>query len=240
MEYSAFREREVTRGHLDRLRDQRCLVIVVHRPPDDLACRAVNDCREIQPSFPGLDVRYIADHFLAWPAGGEVAADQIRDRPGGAVLLGQRPAPRPGLAGLQAQFAHQLADGLVVGGLAAADQDGVHAPVPVLLVVVLEYCLNLELEHSPSLLRLAFRSFPPVVVAGFRYAEPFAHLGDSGSLAFLRRGCVLSIDECVFLAHRCSLAKYAAAFFRKAFSISRSRTRLSSTFTRSDSGMPTG
>src|SRR5580692_8675753 len=165
MEYSTFREREVTRGHLDRPGDQRCLVIVVHRPPDDLACRAVNDCREIQPPFPGLDVRYITDHFLAWPAGSEVAADQVRDRPGGAVLLGQRAAPRPGLAGLQAQLAHELADGLVVDGHAAADQDGVHAPVPVLLVVILKYCPDLELEHFPALLRLTFRPRPPVVVA---------------------------------------------------------------------------
>src|SRR3984957_1449167 len=112
--------------------------------------------------------------------------------------------------------------------------------VPVLLVVVLEYCLDHELEHFPALLRLAFRPFSPVVVAGFRYAEPFAHLRDRGSLVLLRRGCVLSTDERVFLAHRCSLAKYAAAFFKKAFSISRSRTRRSSSFTRSGSGMPAG
>src|SRR4029077_14551633 len=65
----------------------------------------------------------------------------------------------------------------------------------------------------------------------------FAHLHDSGSVALGGQDGVLSVDEPVFLGHRCSLAKYAAAFFRNAFSISSSRTRRSSSRTRSSSGI---
>ena len=63
----------------------------------------------------------VADHFLAGLFRGEVAVDEIGDRAGLAVLPGQRVAPGPGLAGLQAQLAHELADGLVIDLLAASD-----------------------------------------------------------------------------------------------------------------------
>jgi hypothetical protein len=55
-----------------------------------------------------------------------------------AVLLGQRAAPGPGLAGNRAQVAHDLPHGLVIDGLAAADQGGVDPPVPVFLAIRLE------------------------------------------------------------------------------------------------------
>jgi hypothetical protein len=58
--------------------------------------------------------------------------------PGLAVLLGQRAPPGLRLAGLQAQLAHELADQLGAALFAAADQDLVHAPVAVFLVVKLE------------------------------------------------------------------------------------------------------
>ena len=64
---------------------------------------------------------------------------------------------------------------------------------------------------------------PPFVEAGFRHLQPAAHLYDRGSVAQVRHGRILSIDEIVFLAHRCSLAKYAAAFFMNASPPSRAR-----------------
>jgi hypothetical protein len=51
---------------------------------------------------------------------------------------------------------------------------------------------------------------------------------------------VLGVDERVSVAYRCSFAKYAAAFFRNAFSASSSRLRHSSSRMRSWSGMPAG
>src|ERR1039458_9668233 len=62
---STGRETEVTGGHLNRRSDQRCLVIIIHRPPDYLACRAVDHGGEVQPSFPRRDIGDVADHFLA-------------------------------------------------------------------------------------------------------------------------------------------------------------------------------
>src|ERR1700683_1437698 len=62
MEYRTFRQREVIRGHLDRPRDQRGLVIVIHRPPDDLACRAVNYRRDsVESKCPRLSWFALAD-----------------------------------------------------------------------------------------------------------------------------------------------------------------------------------
>jgi hypothetical protein len=42
----------VLRRHRDRTGDERRLVIIVHRPPDDHAGRAVDDQGEVNPSFP--------------------------------------------------------------------------------------------------------------------------------------------------------------------------------------------
>ena len=84
---------------------------------------------------------------------GEVPADQVGDVARQAVLLGQRVPPRPGLARHQAQLAHQPADELGRAPLAAAQQRGVQAPVPVLAVVRLEQRADLELENFPSLRR---------------------------------------------------------------------------------------
>jgi hypothetical protein len=81
--------------------------------------------------------------FLAGLFRGEVAVDEIRDGAGLAVLLGQRVPPGLRLAGLQAQLTHDLADRLVVDGLAAADQGGVNSPVPVPGVIRLEQRLDL-------------------------------------------------------------------------------------------------
>src|SRR2546430_8062620 len=74
---------------------------------------------------------------------------------------------------------------------------------------------------------------PPLVETGFGYSQPPAHACDRGSIpAAGGRFGVLRVDELVLFAHRGSRAKYAAAFFRKAFSISSSRLRRSSSRSR--------
>jgi hypothetical protein len=167
MEHRALRQVQVPGGHPDRPGNQRGLVIVVHRPPDDLPGRAVNDRREINPAFPRIDIRDIADHFPARLVRREITVHQVRDRPGLAVLLGQRAAPGLRLAGHQAQAAHDLPHGLVIDGLAAADQGGVDPPVPVLLVIRLEQCFYLDLQKLPAPRGLALRPAPPVVESRF-------------------------------------------------------------------------
>ena len=72
----------------------------------------------------------VADHFPGGRVRAEVAFDQVRDRPGGSVLFGERPAPRPRLAGHQAQLAHELADQLVADLLAASHQGSVDRRYP--------------------------------------------------------------------------------------------------------------
>src|ERR1035441_9942581 len=86
MKYGSFREAEIAGGHLDRIDDERRLVVVIHRPADNFPGRAVDHGCEIDPAFPGRNVSNIADHLLTRLLGGEVTVDEVRDRPGLAVL----------------------------------------------------------------------------------------------------------------------------------------------------------
>jgi len=144
MKDSARGKADVPGGHLDRRRNQRRPVIVIHRPADYLPRRAVNDRGEEKPSFPRRDIRNVADHLGARRARGEIAVHQVRDRPGRALLRRHRP-PRPGLAGDQAQLAHQPPDQLLPGRHALAGQLRGDAPVPVSAVGIIEYVSDLEL-----------------------------------------------------------------------------------------------
>ena len=56
------------------------------------------------------------------------------------------------------------------------------------------------------------RPAAPAVVAGLRYSGPLAHQRD-------RVAVLLAVNGLVLPSHFCSLAKYAAAFFRNSFSI---------------------
>src|SRR5204862_4743667 len=107
------------------------------RPADYFPGRAVDDRGQVKPALPGRDIGDVADHFLPGRGSREIAVHQIWDGPG-LALGGQAPAPRPRLAGLQAQLAHELADQLAAGLLAAAHQLGVDAPVPIFRVIRLE------------------------------------------------------------------------------------------------------
>src|SRR5579871_550242 len=201
MEYGTFRKFHIPGSHPDGVLDERRLVVVVHRPADNLPGRTIYDRREVKPAFPGPDIGNIADHLLPRLFRGEVSPDEIRDRPGLAVLLGQRVPPRLRLAGFQAQFPHEAADELGTALLAAADQRGVHAPVAVLLVIRLKQSGYLYFQQLTSFRGRTLRPRPPVMIPGIRDSQPFAHLHDSGSgaQALSGRVVVLSGDERVLL-----------------------------------------
>src|SRR5713101_216463 len=228
---------DIARGHLNRARDQRRPVIVVYRPADALAGRAVNHGREKRPALPGRDIRNVADHLRARHLRAEVAVHHVRDRAGLALLRGDRP-PRPRLAGHQAQLPHQLPDQLGAGHGALPGELGRDTPVAVGGIGVVEYPLDDKSQLLPPFRGDAIRAGPPLIESRLRYSQPPAHAHDRGSSAGSGgRRSVLGVDELIMIAHRCSLAKYAAAFFRKVFSISSSRFCRSSSrsLARSDS-----
>src|SRR6266516_142596 len=231
MENSAAREIEIPGGHLDRRRDQRRLVIVTHRPANYLACRAVDGRGEIEPPFPGWEIGNVADHLRAGHFCTKVPVHQVRDRAGLALDGGGRP-PRPRLAGHQAQLAQQGADQLRPCPHAPAGQLPPDPPVPVRAVGIVKGLLDQELELLPPSRGCAFRPGPPFVIPRSRHFEPCAHARDRRSG---RAGGVLRIDELIHLAHRCSAAKYAAAFERNSFFARSSRFSRSSSRSRARS-----
>ena len=98
------------------------------------------------------------------------------------------------------------------GGPAATDP-----PVPVSRVRIAECLGDQQLELFSSFRRGAFRARPPLIEPGLRYSSHLHIACIVGALSATGGGVgVLSIDELILLAHRGSLAKYAAAFFRKA------------------------
>src|SRR6478752_9167687 len=237
MKNAALNEVVVAGGHLDRVGDQTGAHVIGHRVADELAVEAVDHGGQVQPALPGRDVGNVPDQLGARGVGGEVAAYQVRDRRrllvgGGGGLVG------PWLAGHQAQFAHQPPDQLVADLLAATQQFGMHTPVAVGGVGGVEQGLDLDLEQLAAGCGGAHRPGPPLVEPGPGHAQPAKHLADGGSRG--GAGVVLGVDELILLAHRGSLAKYAAAFFRNAFSISRSRLRRSSSRSRARSDNSNG
>ena len=101
------------------------------------------------------------DHFLARRVGREVAVDEVGDRSGAAVAIGQARPPRPRLARHQALVAHGRADQLETGWHAPTAELGMHATVAVGLVGVLEDRHDQRRELlSPSGGRRLFTTFP--------------------------------------------------------------------------------
>src|ERR1700690_1943950 len=208
------RKIEVPGRHLDRRRDKRRPVIVIHRPPDPLARRAVNDRREINPALPRRNVRDIPDHFLTRNGRAEVTGHQIRDRPRLALPGGDGP-PGPRLADHQAQLPHQRPDHLPSRLDAPAGQLHRHPAVAVRAVGIPERLRDQQLQLIPAFRGGGFRPGPPFVKPGPGYSQPAAHLRDCRSAGRSpRHGGILRLDERVLLAHRCSLAKYAGRVAR--------------------------
>jgi len=123
---------------------------------------AVDDGGQIQPAFPGGDIRDVTDEFLAGRRRGEVPAEQVGDAVSVAVLLGQHRAPGPRLAGLQAQLAHDAADELQAAGEAPAVELGVDASVSVGLVGGAEGVLDESGELGAAAGGRRFRAAAPV------------------------------------------------------------------------------
>jgi hypothetical protein len=139
----------VVGGHGDRVDHQAGLHMIGQRPADDSLAVTVNDGRQIQPSLPGGNVGDIADEFAARRRGGEVPADQVRGGRRGRIGLGGAP-PGPGLAGDQPESAHQCPDQLGRDGHPATREGGVHPPVAVGAVRVIEDLVDQFGQHFPA------------------------------------------------------------------------------------------
>ena len=105
--------------------------MIICRPADDLFRMAVDDRRQVKPALPRRNIRNVADHFLAGRGSGEITVHQVGDAVLLAVALGEAEPPRPRLAGLQAQLAHDGADQPRPGRHAPGRQVRVDPPVPV-------------------------------------------------------------------------------------------------------------
>ena len=73
----------------------------------------------------------VADDFPAGRVSGEIASHMVGDVVLLAVALGEAEPPRPRLAGLQAQLAHDGPDQFRPGGHAPGNEVRVDPPVPV-------------------------------------------------------------------------------------------------------------
>src|ERR1039457_761548 len=224
-------------GHFYSPLDERRLVVVVHCPAHDRLGVAVDDGRQIDPAFPGFDVSDVPDHSQAGSACGEVALDEVGDAVLLAVALGEAEPPGPGLAGLQAQFTHEEPDQLRPARHTPACQVGVDPPVPVGPVRVVEGPGNEQLEFLTPFRGSRRRPGPPAVKSRTGDLKPRAHLHYRRRLNIVRgrAGCVLRVDELELVAHRGSLAKYAATFSRKATFCLRSRSSRSASRSRTRS-----
>src|SRR6185312_10139724 len=131
MKNSTLGERAIAGRHLDSLLDKRSPVIIVHGPADHGLRVAVDNRRQEKPALPRRDVGDIADHFLAGRISGEIPVHQIGDVMLLAVALGEADPPRPRLARLQAQLAHQRPHQLRPGRHAPGHQVRMDPPVPV-------------------------------------------------------------------------------------------------------------
>jgi hypothetical protein len=58
-------ESKIAGGHLDRLLDERSLVVIAGGPADHGFRVAVDNRGQVKPAFPSWDICYVADHFLA-------------------------------------------------------------------------------------------------------------------------------------------------------------------------------
>jgi hypothetical protein len=196
----------VAGSHGDGGLDKRSLVVVVHRPAHHGLGVAIDDGRQVDPAFPGVDVRDVADQFQAGSIGGEVALDEVGDVVGLAVVVGEAEPPGPGLARLQAQLTHEAADELGSAPHVPAGQVGMDPAVAVGAVGVGERLDDEQLEFFAPAGGGRGRPVSPFVESGARHLQECAHL-DDGQRGFGVRGvrgvgCVLYVDELELVAHR--------------------------------------
>src|SRR6266540_3019545 len=232
VEYRVLGQGIIAGGHLKGLDHQVGSHVVGQRVADAGLGVAVQHGGQIQPALPGGDVGDVPDQLRAGLVGGEVAAHQVRDLPGVAGLGGRRP-PRPRLERLQAELAHQRAHQLRAAQVALPGQRGVHPPVPVGAVGVVEDRLDEQLQLLPPTRGARGGPVPPFVEPRGGHPRPRAHLDD-------RVVRLLGVDELVFRAHRYSWAKKAAAFPRNSVFIRSSRTSRSISRRRARSEMLKG
>jgi hypothetical protein len=160
---------------------------------------------------PRANVGDVADQLRPGPLGGEVTLHQVGN--GDVVLAAdRRGAEGPGLHCYQAQLAHQLADQLVTDLLTGPHQLGVDAPVAIGATELIEHLGDLGLELFAALFARARSAVAPLIKSGLRHPKPGQHSGERGSVRHTLglMAVVLGGDERVLVAHRCSLAKYAA------------------------------
>src|SRR5674476_1658414 len=241
MENRTIRERDVSGRHRDRTGDQGCLVVVAHRPADDLAGVAVDDQGHIQPALPGRDVGDVADEFGAGRLGGEVAPDQVRDRGPPAGLDRGALAGASWLARNQPGRPHQVPDQLRPAQHAATGQHRVDPPVPVAGVMLGEDVVDHDAQLGPPPGHDRGRPRHPLVETRHRYRQPDTHQPHrvSGAAIHIASG-PLRVDELIPRAHRYSLAKKAAAFPKNSFSNFNSRTSRSNCASRARSVIDNG
>src|SRR5438045_3380691 len=90
-------ERVVAGRHLDRLLDERGLVVIVGGPPDHRLRVAVDDGGQEKPALPCRDAGDIADHFLAGRISSEIPGHEVRKVVLLAVAVGEADPPGPWL-----------------------------------------------------------------------------------------------------------------------------------------------
>src|SRR3954470_9810590 len=232
VEYRVVGERVVAGGHLQRVDDQVGAHVLGQGVADARLGVAVDHCGQIQPAFPGRQVGDVSDELGAGGVGVEVAGEQVRDHAGVAGDGGGGPE-RAGLAGDQAQLAHDRAEQFRGEALALAVQGGMDPAVPVGVVGVVEDPLDEGGQAGPAPGGRRGGPVAPLVEARGRHAHPRAHFHD-----LVAR--LLGIDERELRAHRYSWAKKAAAFPRNSAFIFSSRFSRSSSRSRARSEIDSG
>jgi hypothetical protein len=175
MEDRIGRQRAILCRHRDSGGDERSLVIIVHRPPDDGFRVAVDDGREEEPSLPRRNIGDIADHLRAWHVGGEVPVHQIGNGTSAGVGTGEAVPPRTWLTGNQVQLTHDRPDQLGAAVHAPPYELGVHAPIPVRLVGLGERQLYDSSNVSSALSGRRSRPISPIIETGPRNVQTNAH-----------------------------------------------------------------
>ena len=217
-------------SHSDRSADKISVIVVRERPAGDLPVEQVDHGRQVRRSFPRVDLGDVTNEPHPRPRRSEITPDQIhRARPG--ALLSFVP-PRLRMARHQALVSHNRRDELVATQVTFPAELGVDTPVPVRAVRRVEHPPHLHAELRPGLRRTSRSGTTPRVVTRRRHTRPPAH-------SHHRKIGLLHRNQRKPFFWFCVAAKKAAAFFRKAFSISKSAIRRCNDFISRSSSLTT-